>query len=441
MVRMKIQLRSLLICAFVLLNIIPGITNANTLQHISTSSITLPADVSQTRDLIKITDETPTCDLGIDSVVYGEGGYLSIYHIQTGETQDIPVGGNIIFPKISGARIVYYDFVYMGFKMYDITTEQITPLIVTNWSGGESDSFQFFGDSIVYENYETDMYSTEIYLYNITTSENIQLTNTPGEDYPENPCIYNNIVAWQLTEGNICDIVMYNIDTEEYTRVTNTSQYASETFPSIYENTIVYNYFYYDKINGTILYALKTYDISTAEETTVFSNEEPTASTPEIYGTMVAYSVPSIRLCLYDLSTHDETTIYETSDLVQPWNLNDQYVVFTVLGEGVYLYQYQTTPSGVEIEDITGGILKVHAGIKNIGSAVITNVTWSISLSGGFIVLGKDSAGTIPSIEPGATVDISSNLILGIGKTIITITADTATKTQNATLLLVFIKT
>ncbi len=89
----------------------------------------------------------------------------------------------------------------MGFKMYNINTSEKTDLIVTNWTGGDADDFQFYGDYIVYENTDSDQYSTEIFLYNIATGENIQLTDTPGEAFPQNPCIYKNIIAWQLTEG------------------------------------------------------------------------------------------------------------------------------------------------------------------------------------------------------------------------------------------------
>jgi len=285
------------------------------------------------------------------------------------------------------------------------------------------------------------MYSTEIFLYNIATAENIQLTESPGEDFPENPCIYKNIVAWQLNEGNIADIVMYNIDSTEYTRVTNTSQFASETFPSIYDNNIVYNYFYYDKVNGTILYGLKMYDIAAGDETTIFTGGEPTGSTPEIFGDIIVYSVTGVCLNLYNLNTNDNTTIYEGDMLSYPWNLNGNYIVFTVVRDGIYLYKYNNQPVPViEIGDITGGLFKVNAVIKNTGDAVATNVQWSIKLTGGLIILGKESTGTIPTIEAGATADISSKLILGFGKTVLTVTADTATKSLNATVLLVFIK-
>lgn len=325
--------------------------------------------------------------------------------------------------------------------MYDIDTSENTELIVTNWDGGESDAFQFNGEYIVYENSDLGLESTEIFLYNISSDVTIQLTDTPGEDYSEKPCIYENIVAWQLAEGNLFDIFMYDIDSQDYTRVTNTSQFASETFPSIYGDDLVYSYFYYDKVNGTMLYALKMYSISTAEETTILSGEEPTGSTPEIFGNIIAYSEPGVSLRLYDLVTHENTSIYEGDMLAYPWNLNADYLVFTIVEDGVYLYEYTENPQPViQIENITGGLFQVNAIIKNAGDAAATNVEWSITLTGGLIILGKESTGILPTIEAGATADISSKFIVGLGKTVITVTADTATQSHNATVLFVLVK-
>ncbi len=94
----------------------------------------------------------------------------------------------------------------------------------------------------------------------------------------------------------------------------------------------------------------------------------------------------------------------------------------------------------IEIGDITGGLFKVKAVIKNTGDADATDVDWSIALNGGLIILGKETTGTAPTIAAGGEVEIASGLILGFGKTTITVTADTATKDQAATVLLVFIK-
>jgi len=314
-------------------------------------------------DLIKITDINSCCDIDDCFVVYtGDepvNKYLYIYNTKTAETDEVYMGGDISFPKISDKRVVYYDFFYNGFKMYNMTTGEKTDLIVTNWQGGGTDSFQFFGNYIAYENYDPDLYSTEIYIYNIATGENIQLTDSPGEDYPENPCIYENIVAWQLSEDNLNDIVMYNIDSKKYTRVTNTSQFESETNPSIHDNNIVYSYYYNDK-TGTIIYGLKMYNILNGDETTIFEGEEPTANSPEIFGSIIVYS-RSDCLYLYDLNTNYEIPIYESFWLTQPWNLNENYVLFTALGEGVYLYKYNNSPEAPIIK----GPSKVKVTLKS----------------------------------------------------------------------------
>jgi hypothetical protein len=437
---MKIKLLSLLACVLFLTSIFAAGTIAKNLGNIYACGVNSIADLRNDQELIKITDEHPDCDIDTDYVVYGDGTHLYIYNITTGETNHVLVGGDIVFPKISEERVVYYDFSYMGFKMYDIDTSEETDLIVTNWGGGGSDAFQFFGDYLVYENYESDMYSTEIFLYNVQTSENNQLTDTPGDDYTENPCIFDNNVAWQLSEGNLNDIVMYDIDSGQYTRVTNTSKFESETSPSLYENTIVFSYFYYDKLNGTSLYGLKTYDITTGDERTLFTDEEPTGNSPELFGDKIVYSVPDGRLCLYDVITTEEIQIYESPYLVQPWNINGDYVVFTILNEGVYLYKYTITQPAVEIGNITGGLLKVTAVITNTGSADATDVDWSIAFDGGLILLGKETTGTAAIIPAGGQVKVTSGLILGFGKTTITVFAGGASKDQAATVLLIFIK-
>jgi hypothetical protein len=437
---MKIKLLSLLACVLFLSSIFAAGTTAKNLGNIYACGVNSTADLRNDQELIKITDEHPDCDIDTDYVVYGDGTHLYIYNITTGETNHVLVGGDIVFPKISEERVVYYDFSYMGFKMYDIDTSEETDLIVTNWGGGGSDAFQFFGDYLVYENYESDMYSTEIFLYNVQTSENNQLTDTPGDDYTENPCIFDNNVAWQLSEGNLNDIVMYDINSGQYTRVTNTSKFESETSPSLYENTIVFSYFYYDKLNGTSLYGLKTYDITTGDERTLFTDEEPTGNSPELFGDKIVYSVPDGRLCLYDVITTEEIQIYESPYLVQPWNINGDYVVFTILNEGVYLYKYTITQPAVEIGNITGGLLKVTAVITNTGSADATDVDWSIAFDGGLILLGKETTGTAAIIPAGGQVEVTSGLILGFGKTTITVFAGGASKDQAATVLLIFIK-
>ncbi|KYK32147.1 MAG: hypothetical protein AYK22_09290 [Thermoplasmatales archaeon SG8-52-3] len=148
---------------------------------------------------------------------------------------------------------------------------------------------------------------------------------------------------------------MYNIDSKKYTRVTNTSQFESETFPSIYDNNIVYGYLYYDKVNGTKIYGLKMYNITSGFETTILTGEESTGSTPEIFENIIAYSEVGVSLSLYDLKTNYDTSIYEGDMLAYPWNLNELYVLFTIVTDGVYIYKFNSPPGPPEISGPDSG--------------------------------------------------------------------------------------
>jgi hypothetical protein len=86
---------------------------------------------------------------------------------------------------------------------------------------------------------------------------------------------------------------------------------------------------------------------------------------------------------------------------------------------------------------IKGGF-GVSAVIKNTGTTDLTNVAWTISLNGGFILLGKTKSGEIPSIAAGAEVTVK-DIVFGIGRPIITVSAGTAEVTATGTVLLFFV--
>jgi hypothetical protein len=100
------------------------------------------------------------------------------------------------------------------------------------------------------------------------------------------------------------------------------------------------------------------------------------------------------------------------------------------------------SPAGptLEIANITGGLFKVKTSIKNTGTETVNNINWSIKLDGGLILLGKETTGTITGINAGGSVAISSKMILGFGATTITVTASSISKTQDAKVLLIFVK-
>jgi outer membrane protein assembly factor BamB len=74
------------------------------------------------------------------------------------------------------------------------------------------------------------------------------------------------------------------------------------------------------------------------------------------------------------------------------------------------------------IRNITGGF-GINAVIQNIGDADATNVSWNITLKGGFIFLGNRTAARVTRIQPGQDVSLKSSLIIGLGRSTITVFA------------------
>lgn len=98
----------------------------------------------------------------------------------------------------------------------------------------------------------------------------------------------------------------------------------------------------------------------------------------------------------------------------------------------------------LDIGVITGGLFKVSASIENAGAVDAIDVHWNIKLKGG-VFIGKETSGIISSIIPDAEETISSNLILGLGPTTITVIAEssegvTDTREQTGFVFLFFIK-
>lgn len=98
----------------------------------------------------------------------------------------------------------------------------------------------------------------------------------------------------------------------------------------------------------------------------------------------------------------------------------------------------------IAIQNITGGLFKVKAVIKNTGLIDAMHVKWSITLEGGAF-LGKETSGTLLTIPVGQEKTITSKLIIGLGKTVITVQAtcddgNQDTMSKNASILLFYIK-
>jgi hypothetical protein len=67
-----------------------------------------------------------------------------------------------------------------------------------------------------------------------------------------------------------------------------------------------------------------------------------------------------------------------------------------------------------------GGI-GITGKIKNTGNTTAFRVCWRVTLAGGFILLGKETLRELPKpLLPGEEATVKSNIILGFGKTTLT---------------------
>jgi hypothetical protein len=113
----------------------------------------------------------------------------------------------------------------------------------------------------------------------------------------------------------------------------------------------------------------------------------------------------------------------------------------------IYFDQVTTAPPIplLEIGAITAKTPKFSAVINNVGTGAATTVDWNITLTGGFILAGKLTSSTEPSIAAGGSVTVSTKLVFGFGKPSIVVKAkcaegSSASKTANGKVFLIITK-
>lgn len=120
----------------------------------------------------------------------------------------------------------------------------------------------------------------------------------------------------------------------------------------------------------------------------------------------------------------------QTGEATHAWEAEDIYEVKVIAMDENGRQSQWSDPTTItilqsplmDIGIVRGGFFKINAEIKNIGSLEATNIDWKIELNGGAF-MGKNSTGTIPSIQPGGEETVSSNTIIGFGETQVTVSA------------------
>ncbi len=98
----------------------------------------------------------------------------------------------------------------------------------------------------------------------------------------------------------------------------------------------------------------------------------------------------------------------------------------------------------MKVQKIFGGLFKVNVVIENLGELEATNIEWSIDISGGTILVGRESSGVITSIPPFSELTIESKPIIGFGEVTVTakakITENTGVRTLKGFVYLFYIR-
>ncbi len=124
------------------------------------------------------------------------------------------------------------------------------------------------------------------------------------------------------------------------------------------------------------------------------------------------------------------------------WTTPGTYNVSVKARDADYLESGWSAPSvitivavpRIEIGAITGGF-GVAAVIKNVGGADAVNVTWSISLDRGLVLLGRQTTGNFSVISPGHGPKAKTGFVFGFGSVDIIVSAGDAEKNATALML------
>jgi hypothetical protein len=70
---------------------------------------------------------------------------------------------------------------------------------------------------------------------------------------------------------------------------------------------------------------------------------------------------------------------------------------------------------------VNGGLFAISSAVNNIGEGIATNVVWSITVDGNFILSGNTFSGTMTTLDVDSTATIENSPVIGFGNVIITI--------------------
>ncbi|AAM05145.1 NosD domain-containing protein [Methanosarcina acetivorans] len=257
---------------------------------------------------------------------------------------------NQTMPAIYRDKIVFFDDRTgrgrYNIYVYDLSTSRETQITTDNSHYNLNTVPAIYGDRIVWQEYRSTsspsvLDRSDIHMYDLSTSKEIQITNSGKAFYPD---IYGDRIVWTDTRNGNGDIYMYDLSASKETRITTNESHQDN--PSIYGDRIVWQ----DSRNGKGSYNptdIYMYNISTSTETRITTNNS-NQYYPAVYGDNIVWKDNRNgkgEIYMYNLSTTKETQITINNGFLEDFAIYGDRMVWVDdrnRNADIYMYDLST---------------------------------------------------------------------------------------------------
>lgn len=321
--------------------------------------------------------------------IYNFNGSLKCFDLEGNIQWTYPMGSSEIMwftaPAVSNGKVYFITsdmYSYSG-KLYCLDAETGQFL----WSKPLSGSWYWFGSSSP-SCANGNVYAVDFNFYSYSGTLKCFNAETGEIKWTQN-------IGWSFSTPAVC---------EESIFVTGFDLFS-------------YNSWLY-RINaetGVLIWKIPIPDVSY-----FFFSSSPVAADGKVFISPMGYYSYSNTIYCYSM---------EDGSLVWSYALDDLTIsALSIADERVYAADYSGMIYAIEdvlkIGDISGGLLSVKTEIKNIGDYDFTDVSWSISVTGGMLgMINRTVTRTISTLKAGDSKPVRAMPIFGIGKIQVTVTA------------------
>jgi beta propeller repeat protein len=247
----------------------------------------------------------------IDQSIEGKND-IYVYNLSTKEETRVTIGRGTVDPEIYGDRIVWKDSRNGStniIHVYDLTTKKETQITTKALSF----DLAIYGDTIVFTGAASLNGKNGIYMYNISTRTETQVS----ADYGISPAIYEDRIVYKRNN----DIYLYNRSTFTETPIT--------TNGSVKDKVLIMSNCMKTPINNSGPAENRSFNESTCLVTQI-TNSGSLKDTLNIHGDRIVWADwrnGNYDIYMYDLSMHKETQITaDKSDQLNPVIYSDRLV-------------------------------------------------------------------------------------------------------------------